>query len=579
MPANSDGFEKSKSIRHLLMPLSRCGLIRSFQQLSMIVTAQTLSLSIVLVATCGCHPFGTRATLSDQDDWEAPARNAYSMPRQFQSQYSTRNKASDSTQTSANKESSSNPTEKPNNTSTDARSPTAKPSDSQAANASEQPKPGPTNDKQLSNTTTNKPISHNSTATPEPTVQVAEAIAETNDVDLDLQTAIAALPPNLQEIFRNQLLATVGSVPSQQSNEQMASINSGSSAPDTDQVSPNAIAAATPTDQPRNSIKLSLSDRNQSQPASEQLIAKSTTNDTAPTAEARHPANVTSTTLTSTTPAGSTSPIAMEYNEQVSATNSNNLNPAPAAVQTASASVAVERSLTWDQSLSQAESALTEELENGSTMDDKLRFKYELALRLIRLANNNVEEALEPIEGMQQSEQEYFRYQLQALFDSTNPEASPVASRRWALVMENQRKANQHLASISNLEIRNAAFCTDVQGYGSVTPFQSKLFKPDQDVLLYCELENVTADEIRNGFETQLQGSYEIVDSRGNRIADQLLPMEKEICSNYRRDYFVVYRIFMPLQIAPGNYEMRVTIEDMKGKKFGQTSLEFQIQK
>ncbi len=240
---------------------------------------------------------------------------------------------------------------------------------------------------------------------------------------------------------------------------------------------------------------------------------------------------------------------------------------------------AAEQKLQWNDALRKAIVDLEDKLKADSTVDPQLRINYEVALRLIHLANNDLENALTPIEGLQPSEQEYYRYQIQALYDSSNPEGVPVASRKWSLVMENQRKANMHLASVSNLEVRNAAFCTDVQGYGLTTPFQSKLFKPDQDVLLYCELENVTTEELRNGFETQLQGSYEIVDSRGNRIADQLLPMEKEICANSRRDYFVVYRIFMPVKIAPGNYEMRITIEDMKGKKFGQSSLEFQIQK
>ncbi len=104
-------------------------------------------------------------------------------------------------------------------------------------------------------------------------------------------------------------------------------------------------------------------------------------------------------------------------------------------------------------------------------------------------------------------------------------------------------------------------------------------FKPDQDVLLYCELENVTADEIKEGFETQLQGWYEILDANGSKVTEQLLPMEKEICRNQRRDYFIIYHIYLPSQISSGNYKMQLTIEDMKAKKFGQSHVDFQISK
>jgi hypothetical protein len=34
----------------------------------------------------------------------------------------------------------------------------------------------------------------------------------------------------------------------------------------------------------------------------------------------------------------------------------------------------------------------------------------------------------------------------------------------------------------------------------------------------------------------------------------------------------------MPAQIAPGKYQMRVTIEDMKARKFGQATVDFQVQ-
>jgi hypothetical protein len=166
-----------------------------------------------------------------------------------------------------------------------------------------------------------------------------------------------------------------------------------------------------------------------------------------------------------------------------------------------------------------------------------------------------------------------------ALYEASNPDAMPVRSRHWSIVMNSQREATNHLAAASNLEVKSLAFCTEVERYGVVTKFPKTQFQADQEVLLYCEIENVAAEKVRNGFETQLQGSYEIMDSQGRKIADQLLPMEPELCQNHRRDYFIVYKIYMPPQIAIGNYQLRLTIEDMKARKFGQSQLEFSIKK
>ncbi len=96
-------------------------------------------------------------------------------------------------------------------------------------------------------------------------------------------------------------------------------------------------------------------------------------------------------------------------------------------------------------------------------------------------------------------------------------------------------------------------------------------------MLLYCELDNFQAEQVKDGFETQLQGSYEIVDAGGRRVAELLLPVDSDVCRHQRRDYFIAYRIYMPQQIATGRYQLRLTIEDMKGRKFGQTNLDFQI--
>jgi len=233
----------------------------------------------------------------------------------------------------------------------------------------------------------------------------------------------------------------------------------------------------------------------------------------------------------------------------------------------------------WNHDLAESITKLEKQLKDSPSSDESVRISQEMTLRMLYVANRQLEEAMRPIEGLTESERDYIRHQAQALYEASNPDAMPVKSRKWSLVMNSQRAATDQLAAVSNLDVKTLAFCTDVQGYGVITKFSNNTFQPDQDLLLYCELENVAADEVKDGFETQLQGSYEIIDPNGRKIADQLLPMEKEICKNHRRDYFIVYRIYTPMQIGPGNYQLRLTVEDMKAKKFGQASLDFQIQK
>jgi len=235
--------------------------------------------------------------------------------------------------------------------------------------------------------------------------------------------------------------------------------------------------------------------------------------------------------------------------------------------------------MSWRQSLNQAVEQLEKQVKEAPASDDNLRISQEVTLRMLYVSQRRLDDALRPIDKLSNSEKDYFHHQMLALYEASNPDAMPVRSRHWSLVMNSQREATSHLAAVSNLEVKSVAFCTEVERYGVITKFPKYQFQADQELLLYCEIENVAANKVKEGYESQLQGSYEIIDSQGRKVADQLLPMEPEICQNHRRDYFIVYKIYMPQQIVAGNYQLRLTVEDMKARKFGQNQLDFQVRK
>ncbi len=370
-------------------------------------------------------------------------------------------------------------------------------------------------------------------------VAAKPSIIETADQEIDVANAIAALPPSFQEIAKRQIVAL--------QNEKK-----------------NEPVHASETKQERltsSKITARISDEESISEPIATVEKEPVPNDSLKAAVAK--------------------PVKSAEVEGNKLAVANETHAIESEVVTASAKLTKPTSSdssTWNSSLGEAIQKLEEEIKNNRIGDENLRLSQEMTLRFLYLANRKLENAVRPVEGLDDNEQEYLRYQLQALFEASNPDAMPVRSRRWSLVMNSQRKATNKLAAASNLEVRSAAFCSDVQNYGVITKFPKYVFKPDQEVLLYCELENVFAQEVKNGFETQLQGTYEIIDANGRRVTDQLLPMEKEICQNHRRDYFIIYKIFVPPQLESGQYQMRVTIEDMKAKKFGQTSLDFQIQ-
>lgn len=240
--------------------------------------------------------------------------------------------------------------------------------------------------------------------------------------------------------------------------------------------------------------------------------------------------------------------------------------------------------------LDQAWRALIESLEedirqrrSASPQDEELP-RREQQLRLAYLAAGRWEEAVAGIDSLPAGQREAFKHLMFGLGVWLSPDESRRAALRGAKVLRSLREATRELAASSKLEIKNLAFCERVDYYGWYTEFPRYEFQPRQQVILYVEIENFAAEhKPPAGYETELHGSYEILDAAGQIVASRQLPPDREVCRNYRRDYFLAYRIYLPEQIAPGRYRLELTIEDLKarsayqGRKLGEGTIEFTI--
>tara|TARA_R110002073_G_scaffold332412_2_gene518460 strand:+ start:1049 stop:2683 length:1635 start_codon:yes stop_codon:yes gene_type:complete len=201
-----------------------------------------------------------------------------------------------------------------------------------------------------------------------------------------------------------------------------------------------------------------------------------------------------------------------------------------------------------------------------------------ITARHLMVLAGNPDRAVEKIEGMTDKEQEYLRHQLLGLWTMVDPDGHPVQSRRFSSALPQLREATKYLAAATDsLEVRSLAFCTEILAYGQIKPFTSNRFQSGQQVILYCEVENFIARKIDIGFQTHLQGSYDILDANNQKVASQLLPADQQTSSNYLRDYFIAYQMHLPKQLPAGNYRLQLTMEDVEGKKYGQASIPFEI--
>jgi hypothetical protein len=240
--------------------------------------------------------------------------------------------------------------------------------------------------------------------------------------------------------------------------------------------------------------------------------------------------------------------------------------------------------------LDKARSDLIEALEadiryrrSDSPNDEELP-RLEQQLRLAYLTAGRLDDAVAAVESLDAQQQEAYKNLMFGLGVWISPDEARRPPLRSAKVLHSLRDATSDLAASSKLELRNLVFCERVDYFGWYTEFPRKEFQPKQQVILYAEVENFSAEHKGPaGYETELQGSYEILDASGQIIASRQLQLDKEICKNIRRDYFLAYRIYMPDSIPPGRYRLELTIEDLKargkyqGRKLGEGMIEFAI--
>jgi hypothetical protein len=203
-----------------------------------------------------------------------------------------------------------------------------------------------------------------------------------------------------------------------------------------------------------------------------------------------------------------------------------------------------------------------------------------IRLRHLMVLSGKPDQAVEKIDGMSEAEQEYLRHQLLGLWTMIDPQGHPVPSRRFNTALPQIREAAKFAAAATDsLEVRSLAFCTEIESYGQIKTFSGNRFEAGQQVILYCEIENFTANKTDNGYETHLQGSYDIYNAENEKLVSQLLPADQQVSANYLRDYFIAYQMHLPQQLAGGTYRLQLTMEDVSGKKYGQASIPFEITK
>ena len=213
----------------------------------------------------------------------------------------------------------------------------------------------------------------------------------------------------------------------------------------------------------------------------------------------------------------------------------------------------------------------------NQTPDSPEEISDHARLRLLCLAAQRRDKALRPIPTLDSEMTEFWSKEVFGLAVLLDTEMIPDAAQRISEAKGHFEEAINRLSESAPLVVRNMAFINKVDSYGVYNTFDSDEFTPGQRVGLYVEVENFASKEGPRGFHTSLKSSYQILDSRGQRVADDEFLPNQENCRNRRRDYFIFYEFNMPERLYPGDYTLKLTVTDANSEKFGESQVEFYI--
>jgi hypothetical protein len=118
------------------------------------------------------------------------------------------------------------------------------------------------------------------------------------------------------------------------------------------------------------------------------------------------------------------------------------------------------------------------------------------------------------------------------------------------------------------LAISELRLCRRVLGFGSFEPWNDTSVKSGQRLLIYCEMTGVQYEPKDGAFLSRLSSRIEISAAGGGPVqwSHELGPAE-DLCRRRRHDYYVNYRVDLPLSLAPGPYRLRLIQTDLVANK------------
>jgi hypothetical protein len=144
------------------------------------------------------------------------------------------------------------------------------------------------------------------------------------------------------------------------------------------------------------------------------------------------------------------------------------------------------------------------------------------------------------------------------------PAPAPIPSADTATPTQAEvvAEAGPSAAPASSFRVANACFASRVQAWGVVDRFPIDRFRAGREVIVYFELDELSAQTTAAGHTTCIDTVLRLVDERGTTVHEWDFEPLAETCAGRRRDYFARYVVRLPADVPPGRCRLQVVVTD-----------------
>lgn len=127
------------------------------------------------------------------------------------------------------------------------------------------------------------------------------------------------------------------------------------------------------------------------------------------------------------------------------------------------------------------------------------------------------------------------------------------------------------------LAVRSACFASAVRAWGDVDRFAADRFHPGQDVIVYVELDNLSAGASPAGHTTCIDAVLRLVDDAGATLHTWSFDPVAETSPARRRDYFARYVLRVPESAPAGSCRVEVDVIDTRSGSTARAAIPLEI--